>query len=401
MTDCEVAIVGAGPHGLSAAAHLGRAGVETHVLGDPMSFWREMPEGMLLRSNRTATSIAASSGPLSLDAYQGSGEAAGPVTGPVPLETFLAYGDWVRRHVAPDVDRRRVLSVERDRRGFELALDDGDRLRARRVVLACGIADFVHRPSWCLGLPAELVTHTSEHRHLEPFAGRRVLVVGGGQSALESAALLHERGATVEVAVRAKHIIWLNGGRYQRKLGKAAPLVYAPTDVGPMGLSRLVAVPKLFTSLPRSAQDPLAHRAIRPAGAAWLVSRLRDVEITFDTRVRAVTPTRGDRLQVELTGGGVRVVDNVMLGTGYRVDVTRYPFLTAELLAGLEVEGGYPVLRTGMESSVPGLHIVGAPAARSFGPTMRFVSGSWYAGRSLAAGIGRLPGTRTDYQRAA
>ncbi|MDT7745378.1 MAG: hypothetical protein QOE59_4456 [Actinomycetota bacterium] len=401
MTDCEVAIVGAGPGGLAAAAHLGRAGVEAHVLGDPMSFWREMPEGMLLRSSRTASSIAASSGPISLDAWEASGEALGAVGARVTLEQFLAYGDWVRRQVAPEVDRRRVLRVEPDPRGFELALDDGERLRARRVVLACGIADFVHRPSECLGLPAELVTHTSEHRDLGVFAGRRVLVVGGGQSALESAALLHERGATVEVAVRAKHINWLHGGRYERMLGKASPLVYAPTDVGPMGLSRLVAMPKLFTSLPRSVQDPLAYRAIRPAGAAWLAPRLHGIALTYDTRIRAATPTRDDRLQVELSGGDIRVVDHLMLGTGYRVDITRYPFLTAELLAGLKVDGGYPVLRAGMESSVPGLHIVGAPAARSFGPTMRFVSGSWYAGRSLAAGIGRLPGTRTDYERVA
>ncbi len=398
MTDCEVVIVGAGPYGLAAAAHLGRAGVEARVLGDPMSFWREMPEGMLLRSSRTATSIGESSGPFDLDAYERSGEADGPVGAPVPLEQFVAYGEWVRSRVAPDVDRRRVARLDHDLQGFELHLSDGDRLRARRVVLACGIADFVHRPSRCVGLPRELVTHTSEHRDLASFAGRRVLVVGGGQSALESAALMHEHGATVEVAVRAKHVNWLHGGRYQRLLGRAAPLAYAPTDVGPMGLSRLVAVPELFTALPRSVQDPLAHRAIRPAGAAWLVPRLDGVPLTFETQIRSVTPTRADRLQVELTGGDIRVVDHLMLGTGYRVDVTRYPFLAPELLAGLEVDAGYPVLRPGMESSIPGLHVVGAPAARSFGPTMRFVSGSWYAGRSLAAALGPRPGLRADYE---
>ena len=203
MTDCEVAIVGAGPYGLAAAAHLGRAGVAAHVLGDPMSFWRGMPAGMLLRSSHTATSIAESYGRLSLETYE---EGAGFVGAPVPLEKFIEYGHWVQGQVAPAVDRRWVRHLDRDLAGFTLALSDGDRLRARRVVVACGIADFEHRPSQVAGLPGELVTHTGEHPELASFAGRRVLVVGGGQSALESAALLHEQGAHVEVAVRASHI---------------------------------------------------------------------------------------------------------------------------------------------------------------------------------------------------
>jgi thioredoxin reductase len=398
MTDCEVAIVGAGPYGLAAAAHLERVGVEAHVIGDPMSFWREMPAGMLLRSSHTATSIGESAGPLSLDTYE---RFAGPAGSPVPLERFVEYGHWVQAQVAPQADRRRVMHLERDADGFALLLGDGEWLHARRVVLACGIADFVHRPSQCAGLPCDLVTHTSEHSDLAPFAGRRVLVVGGGQSALESAALMSEHGAHVEVAVRAPHVNWLHGGRYQRFLGRAAPLLYAPTDVGPMGLSRLVAVPEIFSNLPRSVQDPLARRAIRPAGAAWLASRLGAVGLTFDTALRTVTPVRGDRLQVELTGGDVRVVDHLMLGTGYRVDVAHYPFLDPALLRRIRVDEGYPVLRAGMESSVPGLHVIGAPAARSFGPTMRFVSGSWYAGRHLALGVGGPRRTRSHYEPAA
>ena len=69
MTDTDVAVIGAGPHGLAATAHLRRAGVAVHVLGEPMSFWRGMPAGMLLRSNWTATSIAEHVGPLSLDSF--------------------------------------------------------------------------------------------------------------------------------------------------------------------------------------------------------------------------------------------------------------------------------------------------------------------------------------------
>jgi hypothetical protein len=150
-----------------------------------------------------------------------------------------------------------------------------------------------------------------------------------------------------------------------------------------MGLSRLVAVPDLFRRLPRPVQDPLAYRSIRPAGAAWLVPRLRGVPIRLATGVRSARPTGSGELRVELTGGDQEVVDHLLLGTGYRVDVARYPFLPPELVRAVRRVGGSPVLGRGLESSVPGLHFLGAPAAWSFGPTMRFVSGSWYASQAL------------------
>ncbi len=390
MTSTDVTIIGAGPYGLAAAAHLRRAGVETRILGEPMSFWNTMPTRMLLRSNRTATSIAEYDGPLSLDSY--AAEMGERNTLPVPLARFLDYGRWVQRKVAPDVDRRQVVQLAKSADGFGLDLADGDRLSARRVVVAGGIAPFAHRPASCTGLPPDQVSHTCEHRDLGALADRRVLVVGGGQSALESAALLHEAGGDVEVVVRARRINWLHGGKYHRRLGRAAPIVYAPTDVGPMGLSRLVAVPDLFRRLPRPLQEPLAYRAIRPAGAAWLVPRLRDVPVHLGAELRAVTGRAG-KLAVELTDGRTLVVDHLLLGTGYRVDIAKYPFLAPELTAAVQRVGGYPVLQQGLESSVPGLHFVGAPAAWSFGPIMRFVAGSWYASRSVTRAT---RGTRVD-----
>jgi thioredoxin reductase len=394
MSDVDVAVLGAGPHGLAATAHLRRAGVEVHVIGDPMSFWQTMPTGMVLRSNWTATCIAEHEGPLSLDSYCAA--TGDRFSYPIPLKRFLAYGDWVQQQVVPDVDRREVEHLESNGSGFRLHTSDGDGLRARRVVVAAGIAPFAHRPRVGARLPAESVSHTADHRDLTRFQGRRVLVVGGGQSALESAALLHESGADVEVAVRSDHLTWLHGGKYHRMLGRWAPLVYAPTDVGPMGLSRLVAVPGLFRHLPRPAQDPIAHRCIRPAGAAWLRPRLVDVPIRLSTTV-ADLEADGERVRAHLSTGEALTVDHVLFGTGYRVDVTRYPFLGEDVTSRLERVGGYPVLRPGMETSVPGLHMVGAPAAWSFGPIMRFVAGGWYAGQAVAR---RLAAPRRRERRA-
>jgi predicted ATP-grasp superfamily ATP-dependent carboligase len=382
VIDCV--IVGAGPYGLSAAAHLREAGVDAEVYGDPMSFWRSMPKGMLLRSNWTATSIADYRGPHSLDAY--SAETAHRPGKPVPLDDFIDYGMWVQRRVATDVIVESIERIEPVAGGFELRVGNGERVRARRVVVAGGIAPFALRPSGFGHLSPEVVSHASDHRDLGAFAGRSVLVVGGGQSALESAALMHEAGADVEVAVRSPIVHWLHGGKYNRRLGRFAPLLYAPTDVGPMGLSRLVAATDGFRRLPHALQEPMAHRCIRPAGAAWLVPRLADVPILLGRAVRRATPA-GDAVDVEFDDGTTRHVDHILCGTGYRVDVARYPFLSPELVKRIRTVDGYPVLRPGLESSVPGLHILGAPAARSFGPTMRFVSGSWYAGRSLTRSV--------------
>jgi NADPH-dependent 2,4-dienoyl-CoA reductase/sulfur reductase-like enzyme len=393
MTDTNVAIIGAGPYGLAAAAHLRRAGVDVHVMGEPMSFWQSsMPAGLLLRSNWTATCIAEYQGELSLDSFcAATGASFGT---PVPLDRFIDYGMWVQQQVAPDVDRRPVKALEAGPGGFRLTLADGTAMSARRVVVAAGIALFANRPAAAAGLPSDLASHTGDHRDFRRFNGARVLVVGGGQSALECAALLHESGARVEVAVRQDHVIWLHGGKYQRMLGRYAPLVYAPTDVGPMGLSRLVAVPDLFRRLPRRTQDPLAYRSIRPAGAAWLPPRLTEVPIRLGRTVVSATAQDGE-LHVTFADGDTQTVDHLLFGTGYRVDITRYPFLTAELTARIRRAGGYPLLGRGMESSVPGLHFLGAPAAWSFGPIVRFVSGGWYTSRELVraiAGPSRLPG---------
>jgi ribulose 1,5-bisphosphate synthetase/thiazole synthase len=386
---CDVAIVGAGPYGLAAAARLHElAGLDTRVFGKPMSFWEGMPRGMLLRSAWEACSIGFPSGELSIDHYQTvSGAQFGK---PVPLEAFVGYGCWFQRTAVPTVDQRAVASITHDQRGYHLVLDDRETIRAARVIVAAGIGYFPWRPREFEQLPPKLASHSSEHRDLSCFAGRNVVVVGGGQSALESAALLHESGAAVEVVARAPHITWLHGGVVQRKLGAAKPLLYAKTDVGPAGISRLVARPGLFCSLPRSAQSVLAHRAIRPAGAKWLVSRLADVSISTGRRVVAAVPS-GDFVDLLLDDGSSRRADHVILGTGYRVDIADYGFLSPELLREVRCVGGYPVLRGGLESSMPGLHFAGAPAAWSFGPIMRFVSGSWFAAQALAEAIGKSP----------
>ena len=382
---CDVAIIGAGPYGLAAATELRRRdGLRIVGFGEPMSFWAtQMPRGMLLRSPYVASDIGDPKGDFSLAAYERS-ISADPEA-PVPLSRFVDYGRWVQQAVLPDLHNERVTSISKNGRGFEIVLAGGGKMHAERVVIAAGIADFASRPAVFDGLGTSLVSHAADHDDLGVFRGMNVLVVGGGQSALESAALLAENGATVEVAVRAPTVRWLSR-RWHHKLGPISWLLYAPPEVGPAVISWFVALPQVFRRMPRGAQDWMTVKSLRPAGAGWLPPRLNDVPINVGIAPVAATEV-DDRVSVTFDDGTVREADHVLLGTGYRVDVTKYPFLAPELVEELRTVKGYPVLGRGFESNLAGLHFLGAPAAWSFGPLMRFVAGTGFAAGELARAV--------------
>lgn len=381
MSDCDVTVIGSGPYGMSAAAYLKSAGVEIRVFGDPMSFWENrMPAGMLLRSNWGASHIADPDKKMTLDAYRLA--TGNHLSAPIPLERFIDYGRWYQRHLVPDVDKRKVTDIQALSHGFQLTLADGEKFTSRRVVVAAGIGNFLWRPSMFDAIPSELATHSSEHRNLSRFKGCRVAVIGGGQSALESAALLHDAGADVGVIARRTTLNWVGIHYRLHHLGPISWLLYSDRDVGPAGLSRVVSVPHLFRLLPRKIQDRAAQRAIRPAGSGWLRPRLSGVPITLGREVVSATPV-ASRLRLELDDGSERLVDHAILATGFRVDLSRYEFLPQPLQIKLQIENGYPVLGRGLESSVPGLHFLGKPAAWSFGPLLCFVSGAEFAANEL------------------
>jgi len=391
-SDCHVAVVGAGPYGLASAAYLRAAGVETRVFGQAMTFWQnQMPAGMCLRSNWGASHIADPRQELTLDAY--CRHNGNHISKPIPLDRFVDYGRWYQSQAVRDLDQRNVLRIELNPRGFKVVLADGEEFISRRVVVATGIGPFASRPPQFAGVPPELASHTSEHNDLRKFKGRRVVVIGAGQSALESAALFHEAGIETEVIARCQTLNWVGLHPKLHHLGMISKLLYSTRDVGPAGISRLVAMPHLFKKFPRSFQERTAYRAIRPAGAGWLKPRLTEVPITLGRKVVAAT-TAGSQLRLKLDDGTERLVDHALLATGFRVDVSKYPFLSQSLVKELQVVNGYPVLKRGLECSIPGLHFAGKPAAWSFGPLLGFVSGTEFAANELVHFITRGNGNR-------
>jgi len=388
MQRCDVAIVGAGPYGLAAAAHLTQvSGLDVRLFGEPMSFWQwHMPEGMLLRSPWTGSHIADPQNHLTLDTYRlqlGNPRLAEPI----PLADFVAYGQWFYKQAGLASDYRSVIRIALAPDGYQVVLEDGETILAKRVVVAAGIQPFARRPRVFEGLPSSLVSHASEHRSLAKFARKEVLIVGGGQSAIESAALLSEAGAKVEVVIRRPSIHWLGRHNWLQAKG-IAWLFYGSGGIGQAGVSLIVQRPNLFRRLPRVLQDLWGARAVRPAGAGWLRPRVQSVTFSMSRYVEAAR-TEGDRLRVQLDDRTERRADHLLLGTGYRINVAQYPFLAPAVLRRIELADGYPRLTDGFESTSPGLHFLGAPAAWSFGPLMKFVAGTEFAAQNLSQRIAR------------
>ena len=388
---CTVAVVGAGPYGLAAAAHLRAANIRVRVFGEAMSFWRgNMPRGMKLRSPWIATHIADPLGRYLLDDY--FAEKGSPRPDLLPVEDFIGYGVWFQQHIAPDLDSRKVVRIRARDGGFRLSLEDGENVFAERVIMATGLLNHEFRPPEFDGLPSELVSHSCEHTDSDRFRGRDVAVIGRGQSACESAALLHEAGANVEIICRGA-LAWNGDPEKRGALRKTVRSVLGnalipPSQVGPFPFNWLVEAPAIISHLPQHARDRLNAHCLRPTAILWLRPRLQNIAIRERSRILDARRD-GDRV-VLTTNDGTRHVDHVLLATGYRIDVERMNILDRQLRSRIRRHEGLPVLSAGFESSVSGLHFVGSSAVGSFGPLLRFIAGAEFAARRITkAALGR------------
>jgi cation diffusion facilitator CzcD-associated flavoprotein CzcO len=397
---CEVVVVGAGPYGLAVAAHLGASKVETLIFGEAMSFWQQhMPKGMKLRSPWQATHLADPDRSWSMDAYDAARKMKR--SDPVPVEQFVAYGQWFQRNAVPDLDPRKVAAIDEAGGSFALRLDDGATIATRRVVVALGLANQEYRPAEFANLPVALVSHACEHNDLSSFKGLHVAVVGRGQSATESAALLSEAGAEVELITRGP-VNWLGIGGKQPNAVKRVlrEALTPPSAVGPFPFNWLAEFPGLVHRLPVEARRNYNERTLRAGAAGWLLPRFGKVKINPGrTILGAGTAGNGVALHLD---NGTATFDHVLLATGYRIDIARFGVLSADLLARIIRMDGSPVLSVGLETNVPGLHFVGASAVASFGPLMRFIAGSAYAARAVtrAATKSRATAPRLGVARA-
>ena len=389
-TATDTVIIGAGPYGLSLAAHLRAAGRDLRIFGAPMRFWsKHMPRGMCLKSEGFASNLYDPGYKFPLRAFCfEQGIPYRDIGLPVRIDTFIAYALEFRRRYVPELEDLRVLSLTRAAAGFEMETDSGETVRARRVVVAAGLMNFGYVPPLLADLPDGWVTHSSEHNDLENFRDRRVAVLGAGASAVDLAALLLEAGAKVELVARRGAIAFHSPPSERRSFFETlkSPRSGLGTDWRSL---MCTGAPLAFHVMPQSFRFRVVERHLGPA-PGWFV---RDAVVGRLPMHLSATITNAQiadgRVHLSFTqpalGETQIAVDHVIAATGYRVDMSRLPFIRQDTLAQLNQAEGTPVLGRHFESSIPGLYFIGAAAANSFGPLLRFAYGAKFAASRVAA----------------
>jgi len=368
-------VIGAGPYGLATAGCAKRAGIEQLVVGKPMAFWRDnMPAGMFLRSGPDWHLDAA--GVTTFLAYLEERGIDPSDVDPIPVALFLDYVDWFEEKAGIDVLPELVSELSKPDGRFEATLESGQSVTADVVVAAPGISNFTVVPEWVeQSLSPERWTHTCDLVRFDQLKGKRVLILGGRQSAFEWATLLAD-GDAEEI-----HVV------YRHETPEFTASDWSFVD----GLIDLTAtVPGWFRHLSAEEQGAVTRRFWaegRLKLEPWLTPRL-DKPSVHRWPLASVTTCRelSDRIEVGLSDGTRLVVDHVVLATGYKPDMREVPYLSG-VVDNMELADGFPVLDEHFQSSVPGLFVTGFPATRDFGPFFGFVRGCPVAATLTTAGL--------------
>jgi hypothetical protein len=297
----------------------------------------------------------------------------------------------VKDHVAAD-----VAYVKSDGSGFLVVDENGRTSSARNVVVAVGVTGFGRVPHALCELEHDpAVSFANEQRDFACFAGRRVVILGGGQGALDAALWCVRSGAEVELIVRS-NVTWFADREPWRERTRVRrwmhDLAYPVVGYGPPVVNRLAVRPDLFALLPAGLRMKLTERVLRSGGSPWLRREVQGGARILEGATPVHAHRDGDQLELTLSDGSVRRADHVLLGTGYAFDLARLDFLAGPLRARIGVERGWPRLDRRFGSTVPGLYFVGFASEGRFGPAARFVLGSRYAAPTVARAIAGSPG---------
>lgn len=386
----DVAIIGAGPYGLSLATHLRARGVNFRIFGEPMRFWRDMPVGVNLKSLAFATSISVPTPGYSYPEWcqQHGLEDFEPCT----MQSFAAYGLEIQKQFVPDLEEVLVTNVSLRAGGFEVALSSGERLLSRKVVICTGLSGLGRIPDKLRELGPDRMRHTFDISDYSEFRNKTVAVIGAGASAIEAGALVQEAGGYSEVFVRGQEAIF--HGRTPRERPLWESIKNPMTVLGPGRDNWIIQqLPLIVYMFPRERRTRFVKRYLGPASPWWIKDRILG-KVPIHVRHEMVEVTSANqRVLIKMKDGEGSLrqveVDFVIAGTGYDVDISRLKFLDREISDRVSRIERAPDLSVNFESSVPGLYFTGPLSFMCFGPLFRFVSGAEVTARRLARRLGR------------
>jgi thioredoxin reductase len=393
----KVAIIGAGPYGLSLAAHFRNRGIPFRIFGRPMDSWlAHMPKGMMLKSDGFASNIYDPESKFTLKQFCAErGIEYADMGLPVKLGTFSDYGLAFRDRMVPELENKTVVSIDRSGDGFVLRLDNGEEFKVERVVLAIGITHFEHVPEDLAKLPDGCVSHSYRHYDLTPFKGRSVVVLGAGSSAIDMAGLLRDADADVQLVARATSLKFHTKPERGKRRSFWQRLRHPDSGLGPGMRSRFFSEwAGWFYYLPESLRVHLVRTTLGPS-AGWFVRDkvMGRVPLVLGHTLESAEFKNG-KVVLHLRGldGSKKEIltDHVIAATGYKVKMDRLAFLNPEIRSKVKCVAGYPELSTSFESSVPGLYFVGLAAASSFGPVMRFAYGAGFAAQRVTHAVAKV-----------
>ncbi|UPM56131.1 NAD(P)-binding domain-containing protein [Gottfriedia acidiceleris] len=352
----DVIIIGSGPFGISIAAHTIGSNLDYKLFGYPMDFWRnKMPQDMFIRTPHEFVSFSDPKDELTVQQF--SLETGIELVTPLPRPIFVEYANWFAQKAGIEFTTELITKVEHKKDYYEVTSESGERYLTKNVIVATGVEHYKHLPNILKEFPSNLVSHTSGYTSFAQFKGKKVVVLGSGQSAWEAAGLLHREGADIELVYRKE------GPNYAGSRENEIAL----RDVG-----------DVFYNLP--IEDKKEGWGQSPGSVAHFLKPYVEgiVPQTGGVSVDRIEQLNDDELRIYLSNGAEKTVNHIIAATGFHINLDKAPFFDHKILSAIEREEGFnqfPKLSESFESSLPGLYFAGPLSSHSHGPTFRFILG--------------------------
>ncbi|WP_108670323.1 NAD(P)-binding domain-containing protein [Peribacillus acanthi] len=351
----DVIIVGAGPYGISLAAHAVANKLEYKLFGYPMDFWKnQMPQDMFIRTPHDFVSFSDPLEQWTIHNY--ALETGTLLETPLPRPVFVDYASWFAEKTGITFSPVLVSNVEQKDGYFTVRTETGEEYQTKNVIVATGVEHYKYLPESMKEVSSNLLSHTSGYTDFSQFKGKKVAVIGSGQSAWEAAGLLNREQAEVELIYRRK------GPNYAGSRENEILL----RDLG-----------EVFYTLPLKEKKTMWGQS--PGSVAHFLEKYVEglVPQTGEVGIESLTPISDDEIKITLTNGEEKKVNHIIVATGFRINLDRVPFMDQKLLQKIEREElpQFPKLSEFFESNIQGLYFAGPLSSHSHGPTFRFILG--------------------------